>query len=130
MEFTLSDFAFLQPCWSSHTADISFGTCSYLQLRRRWPAGGQGLAESRLQRKSRRQTPRTYAKGIIYAPAGQMTQEQFGTSTVIYHKLLYNSRQQLAEILTSTTGGDTSWDRGKIVNGYSLQCSGAGCNAT
>ena len=26
--------------------------------------------------------------------------------------------------------GPTSWNRGKILNQYSLQCSGAGCNAT
>ncbi len=72
---------------------------------------------------------RTYAKGITYASAGQLKQEQFGTTTPVYNKLFYNSRLQLAEILTSTTGGDSSWNRGKILNQYSLQCSGAGCNA-
>jgi hypothetical protein len=75
-------------------------------------------------------SPRTYAQGVTYAPAGQLKQEQFGTTTPVYDKLFYNSRQQLAEILASTTGGDSSWNRGKIVNGFSLQCSGAGCNAT
>lgn len=75
-------------------------------------------------------TTRTYSTGITYASAGQLKQEQFGTTTTaIYNKLFYNSRQQLAEILVSTTVGDT-WDRGKILNQYSLQCSGAGCNAT
>ena len=74
--------------------------------------------------------PRTYSRGISYAPAGQLKQEQFGTSTPIYNKLFYNSRQQLAEILASTTGGDSSWNRGKIINDYSLQCAGALCNAT
>jgi RHS repeat-associated protein len=73
--------------------------------------------------------PRTYSQGIIYASSGQLTQEQFGTTTPIYNKLFYNSRQQLAEILVSTTVGNT-WDRGKILNQYSLQCSGASCNAT
>ncbi len=74
-------------------------------------------------------TLRTYSRGLIYAPAGQVTQETFGTNTAVYNKLAYNSRQQLAEILVSTTTGNT-WNRGKILNQYSLQCSGAGCNAT
>jgi len=73
---------------------------------------------------------RTYSRGISYASAGQLKQEQFGTTTAVYNKLFYNSRQQLAEILASTTGGDSSWNRGKIINSYSLQCAGAGCNAT
>ena len=73
--------------------------------------------------------PRTYSRGILYAAGGQLSQEQFGTTAAIYNKLNYNSRQQLAEILASTTVGDT-WDRGKILNQYSLQCSGATCNAT
>ena len=74
--------------------------------------------------------PRTYSRSITYAPAGQIKQEQFGTAPAVYNKLFYNSRQQLAEILTSTTGNDDLWDRGKIRNDYSLQCSGAGCDAT
>ena len=74
-------------------------------------------------------TTRTYSTGITYAAAGQLTQEQFATTVPVYNKLFYNSRQQLAEILVSTTGGDTSWNRGRILNQYSLQCSGAGCIA-
>jgi RHS repeat-associated protein len=74
--------------------------------------------------------PRTYSRGISYASAGQLHEEQFGTSTPVYQKLRYNSRQQLSEILASSIGGDSSWNRGKIINQYSLQCSGAGCNAT
>jgi RHS repeat-associated protein len=73
---------------------------------------------------------RTYSRGLTYASGGQLKQEQFGTTTPVYNKLFYNSRQQLAEILASTAGGDTSWNRGKILNQFSLQCSGAGCNAT
>ena len=73
---------------------------------------------------------RTYTTGITYAAGGQMKQEQFGTDVPVYNKLFYNSRQQLAEILTGTTANDSSWNRGKIVNDYSLQCTGAGCNAT
>ena len=73
--------------------------------------------------------PRTYSRGVTYASAGQMKQEQFGTTTSVYNKRLHNSRQQLSEILLSTTGGDDSWNRGKIVNDFSLECSGVGCNA-
>jgi RHS repeat-associated protein len=72
---------------------------------------------------------RTYSRGITYAPSGQLGQEQFGTAPAVYNKLVYNSRQQLAELRVSTTVGDT-WDLGKILNQYSLQCSGASCNAT
>ena len=73
---------------------------------------------------------RTYASGISYVSSGALKQEQFGTNTPVYNKLFYNSRLQLAQILTNTTGDDTSWNRGKIINDYSLQCSGVGCNAT
>jgi RHS repeat-associated protein len=71
---------------------------------------------------------RTYASGISYVSSGALQQEQFGTTTAVYNKLLYNSRLQLAEIRTGTAGSD--WNRGKILNDYSLQCSGVGCNAT
>jgi RHS repeat-associated protein len=63
-------------------------------------------------------TTRTYAKGTLYSATGQMTQEQYGTTTAIYHKLSYNSRGQIAEILASTSGGDTTFNRGKLVNDY------------
>jgi RHS repeat-associated protein len=71
---------------------------------------------------------RTYSRGISYSPLGAMTQEQFGTDTALYNKLAYNSRGQLAEIKASTTGNDSSWNRGKFVNWYSPQCGGAGCS--
>ena len=73
---------------------------------------------------------RNYSTGISYAANGQMSQELFGTTTGVYNKRFYNSRNQLAEILASTTGNDQSWNRGKILNQFSLQCSGASCNAT
>lgn len=75
-------------------------------------------------------TNRNYATGITYTSFGQMKQEMFGTNTPVYNKRVYNSRQQLAEILASTTANDSSYNRGKILNQYSLQCSGASCNAT
>jgi RHS repeat-associated protein len=77
-------------------------------------------------------TNRDYSTGIIYSSLGGMAKEQFGTTTPIYNKLFYNSRGQLSEIRDSTsyTGpGDTSWNRGAIINHYSFQCWGA-CNGT
>ncbi len=62
---------------------------------------------------------RSYSTGILHDAASRMTQEQFGTTTAVFNKLSYNSRGQLTEILAATTGNDTSWNRGKIVNDYS-----------
>ena len=62
--------------------------------------------------------PRTYARGISYTSSGQLKEEQFGTGTPVFNKRNYNTRQQLIEILASTTGGDSSWNRGRIVNDY------------
>lgn len=62
--------------------------------------------------------PRTYSRGITYTSSGQLSQEQFGTVTPVFSKRNYNSRQQLIEVLASTNGGDSSWNRGKIVNDY------------
>jgi RHS repeat-associated protein len=58
---------------------------------------------------------RTYATGIIYNERGQMTREQYGTATPIYHKLQYNSRGQMWDIRLST-GSDIggTWDRGAL----------------
>jgi RHS repeat-associated protein len=70
---------------------------------------------------------RTYSTGIVYTANGALAKEKFGTDTPIYNKLFYNSRGQLAEIRESTgyTGpGDTTWDRGAIINFYSNQCWG------
>jgi RHS repeat-associated protein len=69
-------------------------------------------------------TARTYATGVSYDAGSRMTQEQFGTDTAIYNKLFYNSRGQLSEIRESTTGNDTSWNRGAIINHYSDNCWG------
>ena len=75
---------------------------------------------------------RNYATGISYVPNGQMSQELFGTTAGVYNKRFYNSRNQLAEVLASTSGNDTTWNRGKILNQFSMQCASAGaaCNAT
>lgn len=77
-------------------------------------------------------TGRTYSSGILYASFGGIAKEQFGTATPIYNKLRYNNRNQLAEILASTsyTGpADLTWNRGKIINHYSDLCAGA-CTPT
>jgi hypothetical protein len=57
-------------------------------------------------------------------------QGQLGTDTPLYHKLGHNARGQLSEIRVSTVAGDASWNRGKIINDYSSQCSGALCNGS
>ena len=70
---------------------------------------------------------RTYSTGIVYSSLGGMAKEQFGTDTPVYNKLFYNVRGQLAEIRASTSyvnPGDTSWNRGAIINHYSNNCWG------
>jgi RHS repeat-associated protein len=61
---------------------------------------------------------RTYATGITYASLGGLQQEQYGTATAVYNKLGYNNRGQLTDIRVSTSGSDTSFNRGKIINDY------------
>jgi RHS repeat-associated protein len=75
-------------------------------------------------------TTRTYSSGIIYSSLGGMAKEQLGTDTPLYNKLAYNSRGQLSEMRVSTNWNNSSWDRGKIINDYSDQCSGAACDGT
>ncbi len=73
---------------------------------------------------------RSYASEIRYHEMGGMEQERFGTDTPVYNKSLYNSRGQRAEIRVSTypitAAGQlsTDWNRGAIINHYSL-ASGA-----
>jgi YD repeat-containing protein len=72
-------------------------------------------------------TPRTYSTGIQYNPQGQLTHEQFGTSTApLYHRRHYNSRGQLFDVRLGTDGNaindgpnpgqwsGASWNRGKL----------------
>jgi len=79
---------------------------------------------------------RSYSTEISYSPLGGMAQEKFGTDTSIYNKLYYNSRGQLSEIRDTTSdagSSDTTWNRGKFVNWYSLQCgtvNSVDCNAS
>jgi RHS repeat-associated protein len=70
---------------------------------------------------------RTYSSQVLYDQAGGMSQEEFATDTPLYHKLLYNSRSQLAEIRVGTAAlPDTGWQRGAIINQYSASGWGAG----
>ncbi len=69
---------------------------------------------------------RTYAAGIAYSPFGGMSKEQFGTNTPIYHKLHYNVRGQLYDVRASTVNDDSNWNRGAILNYYSLANYGSG----
>jgi RHS repeat-associated protein len=73
---------------------------------------------------------RNYSRGLSYSALGGLSQEQLGTDTAIYNKVAYNSRGQFSEVKVSTVANDSSWNRGKFVNWYSLQCGGAACNAT
>lgn len=76
---------------------------------------------------------RTYSTGIIYDAADRLKKEQFGTDAAVYNKLWYNARGQLSEIRESTgyTGdNDVTWNRGKIINDYTLQCTGVDCRGS
>ncbi len=71
-------------------------------------------------------TSRIYSTGIQYNPQGQLTREQFGTSTNLYHRRHYNSRGQLFDARLGTDGNaiyddanpglwsQSSWNRGKL----------------
>ncbi|MGH9754034.1 MAG: hypothetical protein ACREA2_14755, partial [Blastocatellia bacterium] len=69
---------------------------------------------------------RTYSTGVQYNPQGQLTREQFGTSTPLYHRRHYNSRGQLFDVRLGTDGAavndgpnpaqwtGASWNRGAL----------------
>lgn len=63
---------------------------------------------------------RTYADQFAYNAAGQMTKERFGTSTLLYHNLHYNIRQQLYDSRLGTSSSDEfTWNRGALQFFYS-----------
>jgi RHS repeat-associated protein len=73
---------------------------------------------------------RTYDSELRYHEMGGMEQERFGTDTAVYNKSFYNGRNQLAEIRVSTysilsSGNETNWNRGAIINHYSNSGWGA-----
>lgn len=58
---------------------------------------------------------RTYTTGITYNSAGQMTREQFGTTTPLYHNRHFNNRGQLYDVRLGTNGSDEwTWNRGAL----------------
>lgn len=64
---------------------------------------------------------RTYAQSISYNSRSQMQEEQYGTTTPLYHKLHYNSRGQLYDIRLSTVPWATdplNWNRGCLAAYY------------
>lgn len=77
-------------------------------------------------------TSRNYATQMTYLPAGQLTKELFGTTTALYQRLNYNTRQQLYAVRVGTYNGTTyddnpqaaqssqatSWDRGMLTWRY------------
>ncbi|HEV7904480.1 MAG TPA: hypothetical protein VGO96_11620, partial [Pyrinomonadaceae bacterium] len=65
---------------------------------------------------------RTYATNISYDEASRMREEQFGTTSALYHKLHYNVRGQLYDVRLSTVAWATdewNWNRGALVNHFS-----------
>lgn len=71
-------------------------------------------------------TQRDYSTGITYGSNGAWTREQFGTQTPLYNKRRYNVRQQLYDMRLSTVNDTENWNRGAVVNYYSLTNFGFG----
>jgi RHS repeat-associated protein len=71
-------------------------------------------------------TQRNYATAISYDSASHWTREQFGTATPLYNKRHYNNREQLYDMRLSTVNDDSNWNRGAIINYYSLANYGFG----
>lgn len=73
---------------------------------------------------------RTYMTAPTFDDAGRMIREQFGTDIPLYNKRHYNQRGQLYDMRLSSINNDTDWDRGAIVNYYSLSNYGFGTSGT
>ena len=75
---------------------------------------------------------RTYMTALAFDDSGRMTREQFGTDTPLYHKQHWNRRGQLYDMRLSSVNDDSNWNRGAIVNYYSLTnwCFGETCTGT
>ncbi|HKP38669.1 MAG TPA: hypothetical protein VJT71_17555, partial [Pyrinomonadaceae bacterium] len=73
---------------------------------------------------------RNYATGIKYSLFGGLSREQFGTNAAIYHTRQYNIRGQLYDVRASTLNDTGDWNRGAIVNYYSLVNYGFGLSGT
>ncbi|MBX3280792.1 MAG: RHS repeat protein, partial [Acidobacteria bacterium] len=69
-------------------------------------------------------TSRNYVTGTtLYTATGQMTQEQYGTTTSLYHRRHFNSRGQMYDVRLGTGATDdfsnSTWNRGAIRTFYS-----------
>jgi YD repeat-containing protein len=75
---------------------------------------------------------RTYMTALAFDNSGRMIREQFGTDTPLYNKLHWNRRGQLYDMRLSSVNDDSNWNRGAIVNYYSLTnwCFGETCTGT
>jgi RHS repeat-associated protein len=73
---------------------------------------------------------RTYAASISYDEWNGISREQFGTDTPLYHKKRRNIRGQLYDVRLSTVNDDLNWNRGAVVNYYSLVNYGFGTSGT
>ena len=69
---------------------------------------------------------RNYATGILYSIWGGIEREQFGTDTSLYHKQRYTNRGHLFDMRVSTVNDADNWNRGAIINYYSLSNYGFG----
>jgi RHS repeat-associated protein len=73
---------------------------------------------------------RNYMTAIAFDDSGRMTRERFGTDTLLYHKQHFNVRGQLYDSRISTVNDEDNWNRGAIVNYYSLSNYCFGCSGT
>jgi len=69
-------------------------------------------------------TPINYVTGTtVYTPTGQMAQEQFGTTTALYHRRHFTSRGQMYDVRLGTGAADdfsaATWNRGALRTFYS-----------
>jgi RHS repeat-associated protein len=69
---------------------------------------------------------RTYADSISYDEWSGINRERYGTDTPLYHKEHRNVRGQLYDVRLSSVNDDLNWNRGAIVNYYSLANYGFG----
>jgi RHS repeat-associated protein len=73
---------------------------------------------------------RTYMTALAFDDSGRMIREQFGTDTPLYNKRHYNVRGQLYDMRLSSVNDDSDWNRGAVVNYYSLANYGFGTSGT
>ncbi|HKR60080.1 MAG TPA: RHS repeat-associated core domain-containing protein [Pyrinomonadaceae bacterium] len=73
---------------------------------------------------------RTYASGINYSEWGGLSREHLGTDIPLFHKQRYTNRGQLFDMRVGTVNDADNWNRGAIINYYSLSNFGFGLTGT